>query len=258
MNGALTIKLGGTAGRQLDVLHLIASQASRDCVIVHGGGHEIGTWSRRLGLEPLFHDGLRVTDDETLEVVVAVLAGLVNARLVAHLADVGRPAAGLTGAAGGLLELRPADPALGRVAEVVGVETGPLDTLLKGGLTPVVAPIGAIAGRLYNVNADAVAGAIAAARGGRLVLCTDVPAVLRGGHPVSELDLDGAQEMLDSGEADAGMRPKLQAAMAAAVAGCEVLIIDGQSTAQVEAALIGQSVGTAIVAPGVGAVREVS
>ncbi|MEX1156425.1 MAG: acetylglutamate kinase, partial [Chloroflexota bacterium] len=162
------------------------------------------------------------------------------------------------GAAGGLLELRPADPSLGHVAEVVGVETGPLDTLLKGGLTPVVAPIGSIAGRLYNVNADAVAGAIAGARGGRLVLCTDVPAVLRAGQPVSELDLDAAQQMLDSGEADAGMRPKLRAAIAASGAGCEVIIIDGRSTAQVEAALIGRSVGTAIVAPGIGAVREVS
>jgi acetylglutamate kinase len=258
MSGPLTIKLGDIAGRRSNVLSLIAAEAPDDTVIVHGGGREVGAWSRRLGLAERFHDGLRVTDPATLDVAVAVLAGLVNTRLVAHLAHAGRPAAGLTGADGGLLGLVVADPALGRVGTVAGVEMAAIEAAIAGGLLPVVASIGAIGGSLYNVNADEAAGAIAAARGGRLLLCTDVPAVVRDGHRVDRLDAAEAWQMLGDGQASSGMRPKLRAAIAAADAGCEVQIIDGRSPTRVRAALNGQPAGTTVVAVAAGGRRKAS
>ena len=136
------------------------------------------------------------------------------------------------------------------MGEVIGLDQALLQKLLQEGLTPVVAPIGADAeGRLHNVNADEVAGAVAAARGGTLLLCTDVPAVLHHGEPVAQLDAEEAREMLDDGSAAEGMRPKLRAALVAARAGCTVRIIDGRSADAVAAALGGEPVGTTVRAP---------
>ncbi|MGH2455669.1 MAG: acetylglutamate kinase [Candidatus Limnocylindria bacterium] len=255
MTRPLTVKLGGHAGEHVD---LIARAAPDDCVIVHGGGAEVGHWSRRLGIEPEFRDGLRVTDDATLEVVLAVLGGLLNARLVARLAASGRRAVGLTGADAGLLAVRPLDSGLGHVAQVVGVDGAILERLLAGGLTPVVASIGADAsGGLYNINADEVAGSLAAARGGTLLLCTDVPGVIRDGEPIERLEADEADRMLSDGSATAGMRPKLRAALSAARAGCTVRIIDGTSPDAMSAALRGMPTGTRVTAGAV-AQQEVS
>ena len=139
MTRAITIKVGGVAGQHGDSLAFLARSAPPDTVIVHGGGNEVAEWSRRLGLEPRTHDGLRVTDPETLEVVVAVLAGLVNARLVAALDVAGRRSVGLTGADGALLRLRRRDSALGEVGEVVGADASLLETLIAAGALPVVA-----------------------------------------------------------------------------------------------------------------------
>jgi len=249
MIGPLTVKIGGSAAEHGAVLQLLARSAPADSVVVHGGGDQVGEWSRRLGLEPRFHDGLRVTDGRTLEVVVAVLGGLVNARLVAGLAALGRPAVGLTGADGGLLGLRPMGPALGHVAEVAGVEPVILRRLVDAGMLPVLASVGSDAeGSLYNINADEVAGAVAAARGGTLLLCTDVPGVLHDGELIAALDTSGAKSLLRDGTASAGMRPKLRAALHAAQAGCTVRIIDGRSSDAVEAALRGETAGTTITA----------
>jgi acetylglutamate kinase len=242
----LTVKLGGAvAGTALDVLHVLAESADPSLVIVHGGGSEVGDWSRRLGIEPRFHDGLRVTDEATIEVVVAVLGGLVNARLVAQLQATGRQAIGLTGADGGMLEIRPMGADLGAVATVADVKASVLDALLSAGLTPVIASIAADAeGTLYNLNADEVAGAVAAARGGELLLCTDVSGVQRDGALLRSLDVAQAEAMLADGTATAGMRPKLRAAVTAARAGCEVRILDGRSALALAAALAGQPAGT--------------
>lgn len=244
----VTIKIGGVAGQHAASLESLARGAPVGSVLVHGGGNEVAAWSRRLGLEPRTHDGLRITDPETLDVVVAVLGGLVNTRIVAALVAAGRPAIGLSGVDAGLLRLRRREPALGEVGEVVGADASLLETLVAAGTLPVVAPIGVEDGNLLNVNADEVAGAIAAARGGLLLLCTDVGGVTRDGRILSELDEQGAKEMLADGSASAGMRPKLRAALAAAAAGCEVRIVDGRAPDDLRRALRGESAGTMVTA----------
>jgi acetylglutamate kinase len=249
MSGPLTLKLGGTAGLHAKALGVVVAAAEQGWVIVHGGGGEVADWSRRLGLEPRSVDGRRVTDPETLEVVVAVLRGLVNARLVARLNAAGRRAVGLSGVDGPLFSVRPLGNGMGAVALVDKVDDRLLDRFVDDGLVPVVAPVGADAeGRLYNINADEVAGAIAAARGGRLLLLTDVPAVLRHGVPVRHLEISDAESMLTDGTADGGMRPKLRAAIAAARAGCDVRIVNGTSATEVAAALAGEDAGTTVTA----------
>ena len=244
----LTVKLGGVASGQVAGLAALAASSSDDWVVVHGGGAEVGDWSRRLGLAPRTVDGLRVTDATTLEVVVAVLRGLINARLVAAFATAGRRAIGVSGVDGGLLDVV-AEPELGFVGHVTGVDTTILERWAVDGLLPIVAPLAADAGgQLLNVNADEVAGAVAAARGGRLLLLTDVDGVERGGTRVDSLDLQAATAMLADGTAAGGMRPKLRAAITAAAAGCDVRILDGRSTDAVRAGLAGGSVGTRILA----------
>lgn len=245
----VTIKLGGIAGAHAASLEVVARRAPRATALVHGGGNEVAEWSRRLGIEPRTHDGLRVTDPATLEVVVAVLGGLVNTRLVAALRAAGREAVGLTGVDGGLLRLRRRDPALGEVGEVVGVDPRILDAAIGAGDLPVVASIGADeGGAMLNVNADEVAGAIAAARGGLLLLCTDVAGLMRDGRLVERIGPDQAEAMLADGSASAGMRPKLRAAVVAARAGCTVRIIDGRAATGMVCALEGDNVGTEVTA----------
>lgn len=246
MTAPLTIKLGGIAGAHADGLAVLVEAAAPDWVVVHGGGNEVAAWSNRLGLTTHTIDGLRVTDDATLEVVAAVLRGLVNARLVARFAAGGKRAIGISGV-DGLFSIEPRDATLGAVASVDRVDTDLLDTFRRGGLVPVVAPLGCdAAGNLYNVNADEVAGAIAAARGGRLLLLTDVDAVQRSGTALAALDVEEAARMLDDGSASGGMRPKLRAAIKAANAGCDVQIVDGRSAAAVRAALAEEPAGTHI------------
>lgn len=245
----VTIKIGGIAGEHADSVRLLAAAVPRETVVIHGGGNEVERWSRRLGLEPRTHDGLRVTDPETLEVVVAVLGGLVNTRLVAALTTAGRPAIGLTGADGGLLRVRRRDPGLGEVGEVIGADPSLPDALIEAGWMPVVASIGMDDdGSLLNVNADEAAGAIAAARGGLLLLCTDVPGVQLDGRVLERLGVTDAERMLDDGSATAGMRPKLRAALVAARAGCDVRIVDGRSAPDLARALEGAAAGTAVTA----------
>ena len=243
----LTIKLGGVAGAHAASLDALIERAAPGWVIVHGGGNEVGDWSRRLGHEPATIDGLRVTHPATLQIAVAVLRGLVNARLVAAFAAGGTSAIGLGGADGNLLIAERFDARLGEVGRVVGVNTELLATLSAAGHVPIVAPIGRGDGAdLLNVNADEVAGAIAAARGGRLILMTDVPGVLRGGELVETLDASEVEALLDDGTAQGGMVPKLRAALAAASAGCAVAIVDGTDPAAVRAALDGTATGTTV------------
>lgn len=245
----VTIKLGGIAGQHAASVAWLARAAPPGTVVVHGGGNEVAEWSRRLGIEPREQDGLRVTDAATLDVAVAVLGGLVNTRLVAALGAGGRSAVGLTGADGRMLRLRRRDRSLGAVGEVTAADSGLLDTLIAAGSLPVVASIGlGPDGDLLNVNADEAAGAIAAARRGLLLLCTDVAGVELDGVVVEQLGAAQAEQMLADGSASAGMRPKLRAALVAARAGCEVRIVDGRSASVLERALHGDAPGTMVTA----------
>ena len=248
-SSVLTVKLGGTAGAHAASLAVLVERAEPGWVIVHGGGAEVGEWSRRLGVEPTAVDGLRVTDPETLEIAVAVLRGVVNARLVATFGAAGVAAVGLCGVDGDLLDAERFDERLGEVGRISRVNTALLGTLAEAGQVPIVAPIARGEGaRLLNVNADEVAGAIAAARGGRLLLLTDVPGVLRNGEPVTTLTAEEADGLIADETASGGMRPKLRAAVTAARAGCQVAIVDGRSPEAVRAALDGTTTGTTVTA----------
>ncbi|MCI4321285.1 MAG: acetylglutamate kinase, partial [Thermoplasmata archaeon] len=180
---ALVLKVGGRetdpAGGLRGVVEFVvrAQRAGREVVLVHGGGEEVTERATALGLPTRKVEGQRVTDAALLEVVIEVLAGRVNSRVVNALTDAGVPAVGLTGLSGRLLPVQPAgEPpgSLGFVGEPTGARVRILRTLLDEGYTPVVAPIGTDQnGGVFNVNADRAAGAIAAAMGGELVLLTD-------------------------------------------------------------------------------------
>jgi acetylglutamate kinase len=219
----LVVKVGGRELLPGPALDLLADRLrpflaeGRPVVLVHGGGDEVTHRADALGLRTTKHRGQRVTSAPMLEIVVEVLAGRINTRLVAELNRAGLPAVGLTGAARGLLTVRPAgDPpgALGFVGAPQRVRSAPLDALLQHGFLPVVAPIGVDrAGQLYNVNADLAAAAIAAALSAELLLVTDVPHV-RGpdGEDRLRLTLPEARGLIAAGAAVDGMIPKLEAA----------------------------------------------
>lgn len=245
----ITIKLGGTAGAHAAGVDALIERAVPGWTVVHGGGTEIAAWSERLGIVPQTVDGLRVTDPATLEVVVAVLRGIVNARLVAAFSARGVAAIGLSGVDGDLLRAERFDDRLGSVGRVTEVNAELLARLAADGTVPLVAPIArGDATELLNVNADEAAGAIAAARGGRLLLLTDVPGVMRGDLPLAALTADEAEGLLADDTATGGMRPKLRAAIAAARGGCRVQIVNGRDPDAVRDALDGQMTGTTVTA----------
>lgn len=186
-------------------------------VLVHGGGPAIDRALRARGVAPRFVDGLRVTDEATMAVVEAVLAGEVNVQLVATLQAAGAAAVGVTGRDGGLLRVRPRAPELGFVGEVERVDPALLQHLVAGGWLPVVAPLGiGPEGASYNLNADTAAAALAVALGAaKLVVLTDVPGVLVDGARVSELTPAEAEVLIQRGVVRGGMVPKLRACLRA-------------------------------------------
>ncbi len=196
-------------------------------VIVHGGGPQIGEHLKKIGKEPRFVAGMRITDRETMDVVEMVLAGLVNKEIVANINRAGGRAVGLSGKDGGLIEARKLvlsrdDPALaapeildlGHVGRVQRVQPTVLRRLEEGGYIPVIAPVGYDPrdGTSYNINADFVAGAVAEALGAaKLVLLTDVQGVLdREGRLLSKLTPEQAEALIQKGVAQGGMAPKLR------------------------------------------------
>ena len=239
MPDVLVVKIGGsTLGAHDTTLEDVVALQRRGLrpVVVHGGGALISEWLKLHGVPTRFERGLRVTDERTLEVVVAVLAGLVNKQLVAALTAAGGHAVGLSGADGGLLKARQLDEKLGFVGEVAEVDTRPLVDLLDDGFVPVLAPIGvewrgeAPGGQLLNINADTAAGAVAAALSARwLVFLTDVPGIRdEGGETLPALSPPRAEELSAAGVIEGGMIPKVEACLYAAAAGCHSVIADGR------------------------------
>jgi acetylglutamate kinase len=256
----IVLKFGGELLEDPDRLATIVSAVStltrRDAapplLIVHGGGKEIDRALKTAGIEKRQVDGLRITDAATLDVVVAVLAGAVNTRFVAALAAAGIRAVGLTGADGlcGLSDVAPphqtvdgATVDLGRVGiPSAGSDTTILTTLIDGGFVPVVACIGiARDGRLLNVNADTLAGHLAARLGAaRLVVAGTTPGVLASdGTTIRSLDSVAIERLVAERTATAGMVAKLRACEQAGAAGSDVLIVDGRD----ESALVGAATG---------------
>jgi len=240
----LVIKYGGNAMtdealkaqvmQDVALLHYVGVRP----ILVHGGGPEITSLMKRLGHEPAFVGGLRVTDEATMEIAEMALAGKTNKNIVAMLCRQGARAVGLSGKDANLLVARKLESArgdIGYVGEVTAVNPDLLRLLSDNGYLPVICSV-AIGedGATYNVNADHAAGAVAAAvAAAKLVILTDVEGLYaKASDPsslISEMDVNRAREMLASGAADRGMIPKLEACLTAIEAGVQRChLIDGR------------------------------
>lgn len=214
-------------------------------VVVHGGGPQIGAMLKKVGVESHFIDGLRVTDKATADVAEMVLSGAINKEIVGWIAKAGGKAMGVSGKDGGMVTARKVertrkDPDslieqvvdLGFVGEPETIDTRVIETISNAGMIPVIAPIAAGPdGGTYNVNADTMAGAIAAALGAsRLFLLTDVPGVLdKAGNLLTDLTPAAIEGLKEDGTISGGMIPKLETCIHAVEAGCEAaVVLDGR------------------------------
>ena len=204
-------------------------------VLVHGGGPEINRLMERLGKEPVFVDGLRVTDQETMDIVQMVLSGKVNKTLVNLLEMQGGRAMGISGIDGGLIRAQAKDPRLGFVGRITGVDIRPVMDMLEKGYIPVISTLGCDEqGKAYNINGDTAAAFIAGALGAeRLIMMTDIAGILRDQHDPStlipKLTVDEAKELYSSGVISGGMIPKVDCCIEALNRGVEsVIIMDGR------------------------------
>ena len=246
----VVIKYGGHAMKDEDLKQAFALNVvllkyiGINPVIVHGGGPQIGRMLEQLGIDCQFREGLRVTDQATMDVVEMVLVGKVNKEIVGLLNLNGGRSVGLSGKDGGMIRARRLEMAvdrtdappeiidLGKVGEVVDIDVSLIKTLEREGFIPIIAPVGVDEeGDTYNINADSVAGAVAGALGAkRFILLTDVPGVLDpAGSLVSSLTRREAVEAIETGLVKGGMIPKLKCCLEALESGVEKAhIIDGR------------------------------
>ena len=257
-NGTIVVKIGGsTLGEHdttlKDVVEL--QQEGYRPVVVHGGGKTISDWMAVQNIRPVFRGGLRVTDKDSLRIVVAALGGLINKQLVAEMRMFGADALGMSGADGGMLECEVKDFKRGYVGEVVSVNTRPIVSALESGFIPVIAPLGICVsndpefrGSLLNVNADTAAGEIARALSAdKMVFMTDVEGVLDRRHRlIPRLTAHQAGLLSASGIISGGMIPKIEACVSALINGSSSHIIDGRSPGALRRSLNGESIGTRV------------
>lgn len=269
--GTIVVKIGGsTLGSHDTTLRDLAELQRRgmQAVVVHGGGKVISDWMAKQGVKPSFVRGLRVTDDRSLEIVVATLAGLINKNLAASMAGLGARAIGMSGADGGMLRAEVRDAALGHVGSIVSVNTEPIALALGAGYIPIVAPVAmkasvgtggadgadvgdsgnAAAPALLNINADTAAGEIARALSAdRLVFLTDVQGVLdTSNRLIPRLTGRQARGLISSNVAAGGMIPKLEACLTALDGGGSSHIIDGRRPSALMEIVCGAALGTRV------------
>ncbi len=242
MDKITVVKIGGsTLGSHDTTLDDIVAlqRRNRAVVVIHGGGKLITDWLTKLGVPTKFIKGERVTDAPTLDVVISVLAGLVNKDIVASINARGGKAVGIAGVDGSLIEGRIADPEKGYVGAVSKVNAGVLTSLMSAGYVPIVAPVGLNVGSkaegvppALNFNADVVAGEIAAAlKADSLIFLTDVAGVLdNSAKLIPNLSVDEADALLASGIASGGMIPKVQACVKAVTTSGTACIVDGRES----------------------------
>jgi len=252
------VKIGGaTLGKHDTTIEDIVElqRQSKSLVVVHGGGKLITEWLSKQKISTRFVRGERVTDKATLEVVVSVLAGLVNKELVGAINSRGGQAAGISGIDGAIIKASIKDSELGYVGSVVEVNTALLEMLLQSGYVPVVAPLGLNesnnAGevpRLLNINADAVAGEIAVAMGAeKLIFLTDVAGVGdRSGKLLPRLYPDEVESLMATGVISGGMVPKIKACLRALSSTLTTCIIDGRQPHALIKEMEGEGSGTTI------------
>lgn len=233
------IKYGGSAMEDPELCRQVVADIEMlklmgvRIVLVHGGGKAINAMLKRLDVPVRFKDGLRVTDDETMEAVQEVLVGHVNQQLVWALNEYGHNAVGISGADGKTLKAEPVDPDLGRVGRIREVDTSLINTILDDGYIPVVATVGCGPDGFYNINADVAADKIAEAMGAdKLIYLTDVDGLFRDFSDedslVAQLSRSETHELLESGTLDGGMIPKIRSVAEALDAGVsEVVILNG-------------------------------
>ena len=262
----LVIKYGGAAMEQADLKEQFAKDVlllrlvGMRPVIVHGGGPQIGALMKRLGKEPEFVGGMRVTDEETVQIVEMVLVGKINKEIVGLINLHGGRAVGLSGKDASLLRARKrlhrmpdgTSADIGLVGEVEAVNPEPIRLLEENGFIPVIAPVGVgEAGETYNINADLVAGDVAAALfAEKLIHLTDVTGINgEDGRLVSTLTKRDAERLIKAGVIDGGMLPKVESSLRALTGGAQKAhIIDGRVPhAIVLEVLTKEGIGTEIV-----------
>ena len=258
LNKVIVVKLGGaTFGSHdttiEDIVHL--QQQGKSLVVVHGGGKLITEWLSKQGISTKFVQGERITDQATLEVVISVLAGLVNKEIVAAISELGGQAVGISGVDGAFIQGRIKDVELGYVGTVVKINIAPLKMLLQSGYIPVVAPIALHSLdksdetiRILNINADAVAGEIAATiEAERLIFLTDVVGICdQSGKLLPRLSPGEAEALMVSGVASGGMTPKIKACLRALANTSTTSIIDGRKPHTLLREIEGHGGGTTI------------
>ena len=240
MDRIIVVKIGGaTLGNHdttiEDVVEL--QRQGKALIVVHGGGKVITEWLAKQDVPTKFVRGERVTDKATLEVVISVLAGLVNKELVAAINSFGGRAVGISGVDGALIQSEVRNKELGYVGQVKEVNLAPLQALLQSGYIPVIATLGLDTGsrpgnmaQILNINADVVAGEIAATVGAEgLIFLTDVDGVHnQQGNMLTQLSPDDAEALITSGIAYGGMIPKIKACLRALPTTAMTSIIDGR------------------------------
>lgn len=233
----LVVKISGS---ELDDVEFVRRFSTAICtltepvVIVHGGGKEISEMQRRMGIEPRYIDGVRITDAESLALVEMVLCGVINKRLTRALIEAGVDALGISGVDRGIVRAQKMEPPapeidMGFTGSITAVRAEPLREWLAAGVTPVIAPICLGEGTNYNVNADHVAGSIASALGAeRLIFLSNVPGVLnKKGRLIPALSPDQVETLIANGTISRGMIPKVRTALAALESGAEAVVIGG-------------------------------
>ncbi len=233
------IKYGGAAMENDDLCRQVVADIELlklmgiRIVLVHGGGKAINAQLEALQIPVQFKGGLRVTDDATMQAVQQVLVGQVNQRLVWALNEYGHNAVGISGADGKTLKAAPIDPELGRVGSIREVDPSLIETILEDGYIPVIATVGCGADGFYNINADVAAGKVAEAIGAdKLIYLTNVDGLYGDiddeDSLIQTLTRTETHALLDSGELDGGMIPKIRSIAEALDAGvAEVVILNG-------------------------------
>lgn len=252
VTGPIVVKIGGsTLGTGDTTLSDVVAlrKLDRQLVVVHGGGALINEWLSRLHVDSEFVDGLRSTNSEALDVVVAVLRGIINTQLVAQISMNGGHAVGLSGVDGTIIQAERYDPRLGFVGRIKNVNTELLMKLINTGSIPVVAPIGIEApDQPLNINGDTVAGEIARSlRAERLIFLTDVDGILDAeGHLMDVISQDQATEMRKDETVVGGMIPKLDACLRATETGTLAYVANGQLPNTLNRIVGNESIGTRI------------
>ena len=254
-NGTIVVKIGGSTlgSHDTTIEDLIALQRDGvQPVVVHGGGKSVTDWMEKQGVRTRFVKGLRFTDEPSLDIVVAVLTGLINKQLVSRVLSLGGKAIGLSGVDGGILQAEILDPDLGYVGRVTQVNTEPLRAAVDAGFMPIIAPVAIRLGEgesmLLNVNADTAAGEIAAALGvQKLVFMTDVEGVLDSSRRlIPRITERQAKALMSSNVIAGGMIPKIGACLMNVGDGRTARIIDGRKPHALRSFLDGEAVGTRV------------